>query len=142
MSTLTGKSPKDTYKGLIKTADNDVVNTEKTLTDGDGNALPMSVSPTAIGLSGDVKDNNGNVGQAGQTLSQTVNGLEWASKTYTFTQTVSTNVWVINHDLYCFPSVTVIDSVGNICVGHINYQNNRTIEVTFKTAFKGKAYLN
>ena len=87
MSTLTGKSPKDTYKGLIKTSDNDVVNTEKTLTDGDGNALPMSVSPTAIGLSGDVKDNNGNVGQRVDAITD-YKRLEWASKIYTFTQTV------------------------------------------------------
>lgn len=142
MASLTGNKVQDSYKGLIKTSDNAEATSEKSLTDGNGNALPMSVSPTAVGFSGDVKDNNGDVGAAGQTLSQTQSGLEWVNRTYEYNQTVSTNVWTIQHDLHAFPSVTVIDSVGNICIGHINYIDNRNLEITFKSAFKGKAFLN
>lgn len=142
MASLTGNKVQDSYKGLIKTSDNGEATSEKSLTDGDGNALPMSVSPTAVGFSGDVKDNNGDVGTAGQRLSKTASGLEWSDRTYEFNQTVSTNIWTIQHNLYAFPSVTVIDSVGNICVGHINYIDNRNVEITFKSAFKGKAFLN
>jgi hypothetical protein len=142
MSTLTGKSPKDTYKGLIKTQDNDIVNTDKTLTDGDGNTLPMSVSPTSVGFSGDVKDNNGSVGTNGQVLAKTTNGLEWTNRTFTFNQNVSTATWTINHNLGMFPSVSVIDSVGNFVTGNIDYIDDRNLEITFKSAFKGKAYLN
>jgi len=142
MATLQGQQPKDTYKGLIKTSDSQEVNIEKTLQDGAGNTLPMTVSPTAIGLTGDLEDNAGDVGVQGQVLSVTSTGLKWASRTYTFTQTVSTATWSITHNIGAFPSVTVIDSVGNRVIGDITYTDDRSLTLTFKQAFKGKAYLN
>jgi len=142
MATLHGQQPKDTFKGLIKTSDSQEVTTEKSLEDGAGNALPMTVSPTAIGLTGDLEDNAGDVGVQGQVLSITNTGLKWASRTYTFNQTVSTATWNITHNIGAFPSVTVIDSVGNRVIGDITYIDDRSLTLTFKTAFKGKAYLN
>lgn len=142
MASLTNKQVKDTYKGLIKTSDNQEATTEKQLSDGDGNSLPMSVSPTSVGFSGDVKDNNGNVGVNGQVLAKTTSGVEWSNRTFTFNQPASTATWTINHNLGMFPSVSVIDSVGNFVTGNINYIDDRNLEITFKTAFKGKAYLN
>ena len=142
MASLTNNRVQDTYKGLIKTTDSQEATSEKQLSDGNGNALPVSVSPTAVGFSGDVKDNNGNVGVNGQVLAKTTNGLEWTNRTFTFNQTVSTATWTINHNLGMFPSVSVIDSVGNFVTGNINYIDDRNLEITFKSAFKGKAYLN
>jgi len=142
MASLTNNKVQDTYKGLIKTSDSQEATSEKQLSDGDGNTLPVSVSPTAIGFLGDVKDNNGNVGVNGQVLAKTTNGLEWSNRTFTFSQVVSTATWTINHNLGMFPSVSVIDSVGNFVTGNINYIDDRNLEITFKSAFKGKAYLN
>lgn len=142
MASLTNNKVQDTYKGLIKTSDSQEATSEKQLSDGNGNNLPVTVSPTAVGFSGDVKDNNGSAGNVGQVLQKTLNGLEWTDKTFTFIQNVSTATWNISHNLGIFPSVTVIDSVGNCVVGHINYIDDRNIELTFNTAFKGKAYLN
>jgi hypothetical protein len=142
MATLQGQQPKDTYKGLIKTSDSQEATTEKSLQDGAGNALPMSVSPTAVGFSGDIKDNNGNAGLMGQVLSKTLNGTEWSNRTFTFNQTVSTNIWNISHNIGSYPAVTVVDSVGNFVVGDVSYTDDRSLTLTFKTAFKGKAYLN
>lgn len=142
MASLTGKQPKDTYKGLIKTQDDGAVTVEKNLQDGDGNTLPISVSPTSVGFTGDVKDNNGNVGVNGQVLSKTSTGVEWKDRTFKFSQTVSSSTWTIVHNLGYFPSVSVIDSVGNFVTGNIDYTDANTITLTFKTAFKGKAYLN
>ena len=142
MASLTNNKVKDTYKGLIKTSDSQEATSEKQLSDGNGNALPFSVSPTAVGFSGDIKDNNGNVGVQGQVLAKTSNGLEWSNRTFTFNQAVSTATWTINHNLGMFPSVSVIDSVGNFVTGNINYIDDRNLEITFKSAFKGKAYLN
>lgn len=142
MASLTNNKVQDTYKGLIKTSDSQEATSEKQLSDGNGNNLPMSVSPTAVGFSGDIKDNNGNVGVQGQVLAKTVNGLEWSNRTFTFNQAVSTATWTINHNLGMFPSVSVIDSVGNFVTGNINYIDDRNLEITFKSAFKGKAYLN
>ena len=142
MASLTGKQPKDTYKGLIKTKDDLGVTSEKQLEDGDGNDLPISLSPTAVVFTQDIKDNVGQVGQKGQVLSKTDNGVEWADRTYTFIQVVSTNIWNINHNLGYFPSISVIDSVGNFVTGEITYVDSDNISITFKSSFKGKAYLN
>jgi len=142
MATLHGQQPKDTYRGLIKTSDEQEVNIEKTLQDGAGNALPLSISPSAVGFSEDINDNNGSAGQVGQVLSKTINGVEWENRTFTFNQTVSTAVWVISHDIGMFPSVSVIDSVGNFVIGDVSYTDDRSLTLTFKSAFKGKAYLN
>ena len=142
MATLHGQKPKDTYRGLIKTSDSQEVNAEKSLQDGAGNSLPITVSTTAVGFSGDVKDNNGSAGVVGQVLSKTINGMEWGNRTFTFNQTVSTNIWNITHDIGAFPAVTVVDSVGNFVMGDVSYIDDRSLTLTFKTAFKGKAYLN
>ena len=142
MATLHGQQPKDTYRGLIKTSDEQEVNIEKTLQDGAGNAIPISISPSAVGFSEDINDNNGSAGQVGQVLSKTINGVEWENRTFTFNQTVSTAVWVITHDIGMFPSVSVIDSVGNFVIGDVSYTDDRSLTLTFKSAFKGKAYLN
>jgi len=142
MATLHGQQPKDTYQGLIKTSDSQAVTTEKTLQDGAGNTLPIKLSPTAVSFTEDIKDNNGSAGQLGQVLSKTLNGVEWENRTFTFNQTVSTAVWAITHDIGMFPSVSVIDSVGNFVIGDVSYIDDRSLTLTFKSAFKGKAYLN
>lgn len=142
MATLHGQQPQHTYEGLIKTSDENAVTTEKSLEDGAGNALPISISPTAVGFSGNIKDNAGSAGNVGEVLSVTSTGLKWQERTFTFNQTVSTNTWVITHNLGAFPSVAVIDSVGNFVIGDIDYTNNVSLTLTFNSAFKGKAYLN
>jgi hypothetical protein len=53
MASLTGNKIKDTYSGLIKTVDNGVVGgTEKQLTDGEGNALPITAGTSGISFTG------------------------------------------------------------------------------------------
>lgn len=56
MSTLTNEQINLTYPGLIKTTDNLAlsVGTEKALTDGVGNNLPLTASQTGISFNGDV----------------------------------------------------------------------------------------
>jgi hypothetical protein len=50
-TTLTGTKPKDTYDSLIKVGDNGPISgTAKTLSDGLGNDLPISVSTSAVGI--------------------------------------------------------------------------------------------
>jgi len=52
-TSLNGLTPAGTYPGLIKTGDNAPIDgTLKTLSDGNGNNLPMSVSTTTINLTG------------------------------------------------------------------------------------------
>jgi len=50
-TTLTGTKPKDTYDSLIKVGDNGPIGaTAKTLSDGLGNDLPISVSTSKVGI--------------------------------------------------------------------------------------------
>jgi hypothetical protein len=67
--------------------------------------------------------------------------------TYTYNQSSTSDTWVVNHNLYRFPSVTVIDSGGTIVQGTVVYNSNKQLTITFFSggsalAFQGKAYLN
>jgi len=49
MATLTGNAINTSYQGLLKTVDNGVVGaTEKQITDGEGNAIPMSAGTSGV----------------------------------------------------------------------------------------------
>ena len=50
--------------------------------------------------------------------------------------------WVITHNLGRFPSVSTVDSSGNIINGAITYNSANKITVVFTSATSGKAYLN
>lgn len=63
-------------------------------------------------------------------------------KTYTHSQSVASKEWHIIHDLQKYPSVSVVDSAGNIVVGDVEYISNSKIIIRFSGAFSGKAYLN
>jgi hypothetical protein len=64
------------------------------------------------------------------------------SKTYTHTQMVSSSEWNIIHNLNSYPTVTVVDSSGNVYVGDITYVSTNQIKINFSSAFSGMAYLN
>ena len=63
-------------------------------------------------------------------------------KSYVFTQMIASKKWLINHNLYKQPSVTVVDSSGTEVVGDGEYNNLNTLTVTFNAPFAGQAYLN
>lgn len=57
-------------------------------------------------------------------------------------QYTPTNIWVINHDLDKYVSVSIVDSDNNLVIGDVQYNNRNTITVTFQVPFSGKAYIN
>lgn len=63
-------------------------------------------------------------------------------KTYTHNQSISSDTWVVNHNLKKYPSVLVQDSAGSTVIGEITYNDENTITLTFSGAFSGKAHLN
>ena len=65
-----------------------------------------------------------------------------ARVSYDHTQGVSSNTWVINHNLGFKPNVTVVDSAGTMYEGEITYTNTNSLTVSFSAAFSGKAYLS
>lgn len=62
---------------------------------------------------------------------------------YTYSQDIAATTWgPITHALGKFPSVTVIDSSGNVVYGDILHIDTNTLSISFTAAFSGKAYLN
>jgi hypothetical protein len=62
--------------------------------------------------------------------------------TYTHTQTSASATWTVAHNLNCKPSVTIVDSAGNVQIGEVLYDSDNQITLTFAAAFSGFAYLN
>lgn len=62
--------------------------------------------------------------------------------TYIHNQAVASATWNINHKLGKFPSVTIIDTSGNVVYGDIQFIDSNNITITFSASFSGKAYLN
>lgn len=65
-----------------------------------------------------------------------------ADKHYEHVQGVASATWNIAHGLNKYPSVSIVDSSGNIVIGDTNYVDVNNVTLTFAGAFAGKAYLN
>lgn len=65
-----------------------------------------------------------------------------ADKEFIYTQSTSSDVWMIQHNLNKYPSVTVVDSGNSVVTGEIVYIDKNNIQITFTSAFSGKAYCN
>lgn len=77
-----------------------------------------------------------------QTLTQVQEAITEATATYIHEQGISSDVWVINHNLNKFPSVTVVDTAETAFTAQVEYNNENTCTVYINGATKGKAYLN
>lgn len=62
--------------------------------------------------------------------------------TYTHSQPSASSTWTIVHNLGCKPSVTIVDSGGNVQIGEVLYDSDNQVTVTFAASFSGYAYLN
>lgn len=65
-----------------------------------------------------------------------------SSATFTWTQSIPLSVWTIPHNLNKFPSVNVVDTLGNVIYPDVSYVDSNTVQITHGSAFAGKAYLN
>jgi len=61
---------------------------------------------------------------------------------FVFTQTTPAASWLIAHSLNGFPSVAIVDSVGNIIMAQVRYVDSNTVLVTFSQPVAGSAYLS
>lgn len=62
--------------------------------------------------------------------------------TYTHDQMVASKSWEITHDLNCYPSVSIVDTGGNIVIGEVQYISEKKLIISFSNSFSGKAYIN
>ena len=82
------------------------------------------------------------VTQSNRQIAVSTGGLSSPHGTYTHTQASASATWTIAHNLNCKPSVTIVDSAGNVQIGEVLYDSNNQITLAFAAAFSGFAYLN
>jgi hypothetical protein len=63
-------------------------------------------------------------------------------QSFEFDQATPATEWDIAHNLALFPSVVIVDTIGNVVEASIQYIDNNNVTVTFEEPFAGKAYLN
>lgn len=61
---------------------------------------------------------------------------------YRHVQSAASSLWVVEHALGKYPSITVVDSGGTEVEGAVSYIDNNIIHVSFVGAFSGEAYCN
>lgn len=90
----------------------------------------------SMGISGDVT----------KTLTLTKADTTTVSVDYTdtfiYTQGAASDTWTVTHNMNKYPSVTVVDSAGNIVEGAVEYNDLNSCTITFCGGFSGKAYFN
>lgn len=80
----------------------------------------------------------GNVGSESDFL----DSLKVTDANYVHDQISSAKEWRIIHSLGKYPSVTIVDSGGNVVVGEVHYVSINEVIIRFTFEFSGKAYLN
>jgi hypothetical protein len=63
-------------------------------------------------------------------------------KTYVYTQAVAAVLWIIQHDLNKYPSVSVVNDDNTQVFGEVEYIDENNLTITFTAPFSGKAYMN
>lgn len=61
---------------------------------------------------------------------------------YVHDQIMSSNQWVVSHNLGKYPSVSVVDTAGSTVVGEVYYVSINELIITFNAKFSGKVFLN
>lgn len=61
---------------------------------------------------------------------------------YIHDQIMSSEIWIVSHTLDKYPSVSVVDTGGNLVFGDVEYINKAELKIFFNHEFSGKAYLN
>lgn len=111
------------------------------------NGEPISIDAEKNGITGlspsDVLPSM--AGQDGKYLVTDGTTAVWADvteNTFIHTQSESAMLWSITHNLGKFPSITVVDENNEVVECEKVYIDENNVELSFNSAFRGKAYLN
>jgi len=61
---------------------------------------------------------------------------------FAFAQLMPSAAWSITHDLGGFPSVILVDPLGNLMIAGIRYVDRNQVIATFSEPMSGAAYLS
>ncbi len=87
-------------------------------------------------------NNSATVSESQTTVTATTGTSIVEPSTYVHSQSSASSTWAISHGLGRKPSVTIVDSGGNVQIGEVLYNSDDQITVSFAAAFSGYAYLN
>jgi len=164
--TLTGQRIKDSYAGIVKTEDDTPfsVSTPTPLSDGYGNACPISIAQDSVDINGgsfkisnELLDGTGSFGTVGDILTSTGSGVLWTSR-YAYnithhnfdisgltstryipinslTETPSLDIQSIILPPYSGDVVKIIIKADNTVDFNGLYMYNRTTEIGSNTSF-------
>lgn len=124
------RSTDDTYVRLYDDKFVIVINGDEIIFDGtadDYNRLSNKPSVNGVILEGNKTSSDLNIVE---------------DKNFIFTQNNAVNIWVIDHNLNKYPNVSIVDSAGTVVTGDIKYDSLNRVTVSFKSGFKGRAFLN
>ena len=65
-----------------------------------------------------------------------------SDKNFVYVQGTSSAVWVVNHNLNKYCSVSVVDTAGTEVIGTVEYNSLDTVTLTFSAPFSGQAFFN
>lgn len=65
-----------------------------------------------------------------------------SNKRFTWNQTVPLNTWTVPHNLNAFPSVTVVDTLGDRVGVDVHYVDANIVQISFGSPQIGRAFLN
>jgi len=71
-----------------------------------------------------------------------VTGEHIGDRNYVHVQSISSKVWIVQHNLNKYPSVTVVDSADTVVIGNVKYLDINSLRLEFTAPFTGKAYCN
>lgn len=87
-------------------------------------------------------DGNGSIVEDTDYIFSLKDTTDPADKNHVFTQATPSVLWIINHNLNKFPSVTVVNINNVTMYGEVTYVNENNLQIEFSAGFSGKAYLN
>ena len=77
------------------------------------------------------------------TVVVSANSAFGGDKSYMHDQGSPSDTWQVHHDLNKNPSVTIVDSIGMVVHGDVEYVDSNNVIITFESgSFSGRAFFN
>ena len=73
---------------------------------------------------------------------QIFGSLGSGDKTYVYEQSRPSDIWIVNHKLHKYPSVSIVDTAKTKIVGDVVYMDEDTVRINFNAPVSGYAYFN
>lgn len=80
--------------------------------------------------------------QEDENLQSQITSISTIANGYVHEQGIASSIWLINHNMNKYPSVSVVDSAENSLIVEVEYIDKNNVKIKMNGASKGRAYLN